>query len=168
MFLSRIPSRCRGLPVWMAASVAGAVLVAAPTAAASTGDDAGPATGSLGSLSVATGSASSGAHESAPYIADVQRVVGTDGTAFRVTLTDAGRTSWGPADEADAWSELVVLAPDVATPGMRQQFTCHWVFARVVEPERQTWSLESWRPPTSDVAMIAAGCNPETGGSSGS
>lgn len=124
--------------------------------------------GSLGSLAVATGSASSGAHEQPPYISEAFWVDGHAGTGpgLRVIPTEAGRTSWGPADEAAAWAELVTLAPDADTPGMRQQFACHWVFARVAEPERLAWTLEPWRPVVPDLVMIAARCNPEPGSSS--
>lgn len=146
---------------------------AAPAAAVSPsvshgGDTAGSATGSLGSLAVATGSASSDSHKPSPYIADVRWVNGITDRALRVTPTDAGLTSWGPTDEAAAWAELVALAPDAATPGMYQQFSCHWIFARVVDPTRRAWQIEPGRPVVPDAMMIATGCNPEGGLSSGS
>lgn len=169
MSLSRLSHASRAAAIGMAVTGAGALLIAAPAAAALPGEDAvGPATGSLGSLAVTTGSASSDSHEPSPYIADVRWVNGITDRALRVTPTDAGRTSWGPTDEADAWAEVLALAPDAATPGMRQQFSCHWVFARVVDPARRAWQFEPWRPTVPDAAMIATGCNPGTGSSSGS
>ncbi|MDV8003168.1 DUF2599 domain-containing protein, partial [Rhodococcus sp. IEGM 1408] len=147
------------------APAAAAPAAAAPAAAAPA---AGSATGSLGFLAVTTGSASSDSHKPSPYIADVQWVNGLTDRALRVTPTEAGRTSWGPRDEADAWAELVALEPGVDTPGMHQQFSCHWVFARVVDPTRRAWQFEPWRPVVPDAMMIATGCNPGSGSSSGS
>ena len=144
--------------------------MASPIAAATPGGSAGSSSGSIGSLAVVTGSASSGAHEQPPYIADAKWVAGTatTGPGLLVVPTGAGLTSWGPTDEAVAWAELLALAPDADTPGMRQQFACHWVFARVAEPERRAWSLEPWRPVVPDWAMIVSRCNPESGSSSSS
>lgn len=56
----------------------------------------------------------------------------------------------------DAWSELVVLAPDADRPGMAAQLTCHVVFA----PGKDVWHLEPWRPVVDDAEMITTRCNP--------
>lgn len=151
-----------------AAAFAAAVsVIAAPAAARASVDAPVPITGSLGSLAVTTGAASSGAHEPPPYIADA-KWVGTTNPVLWVTPTDAGRSSWGPTDAAVAWSEVLALIPEADTPVMRQQFTCHWIFARVVQPDRPEWHLESWRPLVPDVVMIATMCNPDANGSAAS
>ena len=56
--------------------------------------------------------------------------------------------------------EVLDLAPDAGTPGMREQFDCHWTWARVLEPDKPTWNLEPWRPPVGADLMAAEGCNP--------
>jgi hypothetical protein len=62
------------------------------------------------------------------------------------------------ADEA--WSEVLALAPDAATAGMKDQFVCHWKLAEIFEPGKTSWNLEPWRPPVSQQDMVSAGCNP--------
>lgn len=82
--------------------------------------------------------------------------------SLRVYPTPAGRAvaaQWGsPADAA--WAEVLAAAPDAATPGMREQFVCHWDYAELVEPGKTSWNLEPWRPVVSEVDMLDAGCNP--------
>ena len=63
------------------------------------------------------------------------------------------RAAWPPSNsdrstpEADeAWAEVLGLAPQADTPGMRDQFRCHWDFAENVEPGKTSWNLEPWRP----------------------
>lgn len=84
---------------------------------------------------------------------------------LRVYLTAAGREVAGQigktaAQTGAAWSEVVALAPDADTPGMRAQFRCHWNFAELAEPGKPTWDLEPWRPDVDDSVMLLAGCNP--------
>lgn len=152
-----------------ATAVLGAALVVVPVssanAASASGGD-GLLTGSLGSVVIGTGSASSGSHRPPPYIESAQWFGQGGESVLKITPTEAGRTSWGVDDEAVAWAEVVALAPDATSPGMRQQFACHWVFARVAEPDKPTWNLEPWRPVVPDAEMIAARCNPTTAGSS--
>jgi uncharacterized protein DUF2599 len=85
--------------------------------------------------------------------------------SLRVYPTASGRAaakalgSAGPeADEA--WSEVLALAPDAGTPGMQEQFRCHWELAEVLQPGKTSWNLEPWRPVVDDTAMIGSGCNP--------
>jgi hypothetical protein len=89
-------------------------------------------------------------------------------SSLRVYPTVSGRAaarqlgSAGP--EADgAWSEVLALAPDAGTPGMRQQFLCHWELAEVVQPGKPSWNLEPWRPVVDDTTMVGSGCNPGGG-----
>ena len=85
--------------------------------------------------------------------------------SLRVYPTASGRAaarslgSAGP-DAAEAWSEVLALAPDAATPGMREQFLCHWELAEALQPGKASWNLEPWRPVADDTAMIGSGCNP--------
>jgi uncharacterized protein DUF2599 len=85
--------------------------------------------------------------------------------SLRVYPTAAGRAaarqfgSAGP-DADEAWSEVLAHAPDAATPGMREQFLCHWELAEVVEPGKVSWNLEPWRPVVDAATMVGSGCNP--------
>ncbi|OBI46117.1 hypothetical protein A5707_21985 [Mycobacterium kyorinense] len=74
-------------------------------------------------------------------------------TAARQAVTDSTA-----ADEA--WAEVLRRAPNADTPGMRQQFVCHWQVAEFVEPGKTSWNLEPWRPVVDDATMIGSGCNP--------
>jgi Protein of unknown function (DUF2599) len=67
--------------------------------------------------------------------------------------------STGP-DADEAWSEVLALAPDAGTPGMREQFLCHWEVAEVLQPGKTSWNLEPWRPVVDDATMVGSGCNP--------
>jgi hypothetical protein len=85
--------------------------------------------------------------------------------SLRVYPTASGRVaaralgSAGP-DADEAWSEVLALAPDAGTPGMREQFLCHWEVAEVLQPGKTSWNLEPWRPVVDDTTMIGSGCNP--------
>jgi Protein of unknown function (DUF2599) len=85
--------------------------------------------------------------------------------SLRVYPTTSGRAaarqlgSAGP-DADEAWSEVLALAPDAGTPGMREQFLCHWELAEVLEPGKVSWNLEPWRPVVDATTMIGSGCNP--------
>ena len=85
--------------------------------------------------------------------------------SLRVYPTPSGRAaaktlgSDGP-DAEEAWSEVLAMAPDAGTPGMREQFLCHWEVAEVLQPGKTSWNLEPWRPVVDDTTMIGSGCNP--------
>lgn len=101
-----------------------------------------------------------------PYVSRTSWQQYGDGlTSLRVYPTPAGREVAGgigkTAAQADeAWSEVLALAPNANTPGMRAQFICHWNFAELAEPGKTSWDLEPWRPAVDDNAMVLAGCNP--------
>lgn len=84
--------------------------------------------------------------------------------SLRVYPTSSGRVAAGrlgsEADADEAWSEVLALAPDANTAGMRAQFVCHWQMAEIVQPGKISWNLEPWRPVVDDSTMIASGCNP--------
>jgi hypothetical protein len=85
--------------------------------------------------------------------------------SLRVYPTASGRAAArqpGSADpDADeAWSEVLAQAPDADTPGMRDQFLCHWELAEVVQPGKASWNLEPWRPVVDPTTMVDSGCNP--------
>jgi hypothetical protein len=98
-----------------------------------------------------------------PYV-DHTKWTQWDGRAsLRVYPTQAGRraSGLGTAPQADeAWSEVLNLAPDADTPGMRSQFMCHWNFAEAAAPGKPSWNLEPWRPVVDEVQMLTAHCNP--------
>jgi hypothetical protein len=103
-----------------------------------------------------------------PFIDHAQWSQWNQLSSLRVYPTASGRAaarqrgSAGPeADEA--WSEVLAVAPDAGTPGMRQQFRCHWELAEVLQPGKPSWNLEPWRPVVDDATMVGAGCNPGGG-----
>jgi hypothetical protein len=102
----------------------------------------------------------------APGYIDHTTWVSYDGLpTLRVYLTGAGREVAGEfgktAGQTDrAWGQVLALAPDADTPGMRSQFLCHWRFAEFAQPGKPSWDLEPWRPDVDESAMLLAGCNP--------
>ncbi|NKY85205.1 DUF2599 domain-containing protein [Nocardia veterana] len=83
-----------------------------------------------------------------------------DGRRLHVYPTPAGRADQFPAALDRAWSEIVADAPDADSPGMYDQFRCHWVWARMVAPNKPAWNLEPWRPAVGYQATVQALCNP--------
>ncbi len=103
-----------------------------------------------------------------PFVEHTQWVRWNQLPSLRVYPTASGRAaarqlgSAGPeADEA--WAELLAQAPDAGTPGMREQFLCHWELAEVLQPGKPSWNLEPWRPLVDDTTMVSSGCNPGGG-----
>jgi hypothetical protein len=102
---------------------------------------------------------------SAPFIDHTQWAQWNQLPSLRVYPTPSGRAaarqlgSSGP-DADEAWSEVLAMAPDAATPGMREQFLCHWELAEVFQPGKVSWNLEPWRPVVDGATMIDSGCNP--------
>ncbi|MFI6361963.1 DUF2599 domain-containing protein [Nocardia sp. NPDC050630] len=85
---------------------------------------------------------------------------GVDGPRLLVYPTEAGRREAFPNTEGRAWQEVLTQSPDADTPGMRDQFVCHWVWARMVQPDKESWNLEPWRPVVGYQATVQASCNP--------
>ncbi len=81
------------------------------------------------------------------------------GRTLRIYPTALGRTYDAPDGADIAWAEVVALAPDAQTPGMRMQFDCHW-YGRVFIPDKPSWNLEPWRPQVDEGLMAASRCNP--------
>ena len=105
---------------------------------------------------------------SPPFIDHTQWVGDGRQTSLRVYPTASGREAAGqlgktPAQIDEAWSEILALAPDADTPGMRSQFVCHWRLAEFAEPGKSSWNLEPWRPVVDDNTMLLDGCNPGGG-----
>ena len=99
------------------------------------------------------------------YIDQVTWVRYDELPTLRVYPTGIGRQVAGElgktaAQTEQAWSEVLALAPDARTPGMRSQFLCHWRFAEFAEPGKSSWDLEPWRPAVDEGAMLLSGCNP--------
>ena len=98
-----------------------------------------------------------------PYIDHVQWAKWGDMSSLRVYPTQSGRraslvATTSAADEA--WAEVLTLSPDADTPGMRDQFMCHWELAELAEPGKVSWNLEPWRNKVSDEEMVESHCNP--------
>lgn len=83
-----------------------------------------------------------------------------DGPRLLVYPTQAGRLEAFPDTDERAWQEVLAQSPDADTPGMRDQFVCHWVWARMVQPNKESWNLEPWRPAVGYQATVQASCNP--------
>lgn len=95
-----------------------------------------------------------------PLVASARWADSAYGATLKVAPTEAGRTASGPADARVAWEEVLTLAPDADTPGMWEQFDCHWTWARLLEPDKPTWNVEPWRPVVDEGQMVAEACNP--------
>ena len=82
-------------------------------------------------------------------------------SSLRVYPTAAGRRASTHFDRPDqAWAEVLKLAPEADSPGMREQFTCHWRFAELAQRGKTSWNLEPWRPRVGGITMIMSRCNP--------
>ncbi|MFN3338884.1 MAG: DUF2599 domain-containing protein [Dietzia sp.] len=152
------PDSARSL---MAAAALLAVAAAGGCSDAGTGPEAGPSEDEATSSSspvVPPPQASPTAP--VPLIASTTWADSDFGVTLKVAPTPAGREAWGALDADSAWQEVLQLAPDAGTPGMREQFDCHWTWARILEPDKRTWNLEPWRPVVADEQMLAEGCNP--------
>ncbi|WP_238845141.1 DUF2599 domain-containing protein [Nocardia terpenica] len=137
-----------------------------PTAKATT---AGPAIAARPAATTTRTSIPSAASIAAPMVdpyADsplIDRTEWTDdpdGHRLRVYPSAAGRAdTFAPALDR-AWGEVLASAPDADTPGMYDQFKCHWQWARVMMPNKPSWNLEPWRPAVGYEATVQAMCNP--------
>ncbi|MGW6726098.1 DUF2599 domain-containing protein [Nocardia sp. NPDC055029] len=95
-----------------------------------------------------------------PLIDHVTWTETIDGARLLVVPTVAGRKTSTPGTDELAWQEVLALDADADAPGMRDQFLCHWVWARMVAPDKPSWNLEPWRPDVGYSATVSANCNP--------
>ncbi|MBB0970495.1 DUF2599 domain-containing protein [Dietzia aerolata] len=95
-----------------------------------------------------------------PFVASATWGGSDYGVTLRVAPTPSALRAGGFDDADLAWAEVLRLAPDADTPGMREQFDCHWTWARLLEPDKPTWNLEPWRPVVEADRMLLEGCNP--------
>lgn len=95
-----------------------------------------------------------------PFIESARWTTTEQGPSLQVFPTESGRYIPGESALDTAWSEVVALDSTADSPGMKDQFACHWRFARIVEPEKTSWNLEPWRPVVTESEMIASRCNP--------
>lgn len=95
-----------------------------------------------------------------PLIDSTEWTDAVDGRRLLVYPTTAGRADTYPTAGDRAWQEVLGLSPDADTPGMRDQFLCHWEWARVVAPKKPSWNLEPWRPAVGYQETVNALCNP--------
>ncbi|MFD8493712.1 DUF2599 domain-containing protein [Amycolatopsis sp. NPDC059657] len=82
------------------------------------------------------------------------------GPRLAVFPTEYGRTSAPASAWASAWNEVVALAPSANQQNMKDQFRCHYDFARATAPDKPSWNLEQWRPDVGYLATVLAQCNP--------
>jgi hypothetical protein len=104
-----------------------------------------------------------------PFVDHTQWARWNQLSSLRVYPTESGRAAsrrlGSSSPEADeAWAEVLAQAPQADTPGMHDQFRCHWDFAETAEPGKVSWNLEPWRPVVDDATMVSSGCNPGGGG----
>lgn len=102
---------------------------------------------------------------SPPFVDHTEWVHWDGGSSLRVYPTSSGRAAARQlgadgTDADEAWSEVLALAPDANTPGMREQFVCHWEAAEFAQPGKTSWNIEPWRPVVDATEMIRSGCNP--------
>jgi hypothetical protein len=102
---------------------------------------------------------------SPPFVDHTEWVNWGRGSSLQVYPTPSARAAarqLGTAgtDAGEAWSEVLALAPDADTPGMREQFICHWQVAEFAQPGKTSWNLEPWRPVVDATEMVRSGCNP--------
>ncbi|WP_228001772.1 DUF2599 domain-containing protein [Nocardia australiensis] len=90
----------------------------------------------------------------------VEWTEGVDGARLLVFPTEAGRQTTFPGSDERAWQEVLGQSADADSPGMRDQFICHWDWARLVSPNKPSWNLEPWRPAVGHQATVQASCNP--------
>ncbi|WP_280422173.1 DUF2599 domain-containing protein [Nocardia carnea] len=95
-----------------------------------------------------------------PLIDRLEWTSNIDGPRLMVYPTRAGRDTTFPGAVLRAWQEIGTLDPAADTPGMWDQFRCHWEWARLIAPDKPTWNLEPWRPPVGYDATVGAACNP--------
>ncbi|AYF75348.1 DUF2599 domain-containing protein [Nocardia yunnanensis] len=135
----------------------------APAAASATGSPA-PAPAPTGSAAPIAGPSPSvptvDPYPDQPLIDHTEWTDEIDGRRLHVYPTEAGRKDTFPAALDRAWQEVRADAPDADTPGMFDQFRCHWEWARVVAPDKPSWNLEPWRPAVGYDATVSALCNP--------
>jgi hypothetical protein len=115
---------------------------------------------SVSASSVSASSVSASSVRSAPLIDHVRWTSTDKGRQLQVFPTPAGRTDSTAQAPARAWAEVLAAAPEADSPGMHDQFLCHWNFARLVDPDKASWNLEPWRAAAGYPATVAAGCNP--------
>ncbi|MBO1754036.1 DUF2599 domain-containing protein [Allobranchiibius sp. CTAmp26] len=94
------------------------------------------------------------------YVARVRWVPDARGRSLRVYPTAAARTTQDPAARTTAWRQVVHVAPAANTVTMHAQFDCHWSYARIADPSKPSWNLETWRPVVSAQTMFDTRCNP--------
>ncbi|WP_067860712.1 DUF2599 domain-containing protein [Nocardia shimofusensis] len=95
-----------------------------------------------------------------PLIERVEWTESQDGARLLVFPTRAGRDTTFPRAEERAWAEIRAHSPAAESPGMYDQFVCHWHWARLVQPDKPSWNLEPWRPAVGYEGTVAASCNP--------
>ncbi|MFI6865862.1 DUF2599 domain-containing protein [Nocardia sp. NPDC050406] len=95
-----------------------------------------------------------------PLIDHTEWTDAVDGRRLLVYPTTAGRADTYPTAGDRAWQEILTATPEADTPGMRDQFLCHWEWARLVAPDKPSWNLEPWRPAVGYQETVDALCNP--------
>lgn len=136
------------------AVTAAAALLAIAAATGCARDGPGPAGAVVDAV------ATSSSRVPAPLIAAATWADSEFGATLEVAPTPAGRAAGDALAAAEAWREVLQLAPAADSPGMWEQFDCHWTWARLLEPDKPSWNIEPWRPVVDPDRMLAEGCNP--------
>lgn len=165
-----MPLRCRRIrtvrPPLGAALLTGALLLTGCAADSSESADAAPSAPATSAPATTADSVATplpppvDPFAGQPLIDHTTWTEGRDGARLLVFPTAAGRATTFPDAGARAWQEVLAQRPDAGTPGMRDQFLCHFVWARAVVPNKESWNLEPWRPDVGYQATVQANCNP--------
>ncbi|WP_431951259.1 DUF2599 domain-containing protein [Nocardia lijiangensis] len=99
-------------------------------------------------------------YEGIPLVDHVEWTENVDGARLLVFPSEPGRRTTYPGSDERAWQEVLAQSPAADTPGMRDQFVCHWDWARLVQPNKPSWNIEPWRPAVGYPATVQASCNP--------
>ncbi len=119
-----------------------------------------PAAATSSAASPAAPAPTTAAYGGPALIDHVRWTSNSRGRALHVYPTEAGRTTNGTPARAAAWQEVIRASPEADTASLRDQFNCHWDFARIVDPHKTSWDLEAWRPDVGYASVVAAQCNP--------
>lgn len=150
------------LAVCVAAALAGCGPAEEPTASASTTTTATTPTRTTPRVpaTIAPPTTTVDPYAGQPLIDHVSWTENVDGPRLQIFPTVAGRKTAAPGADQLAWAEVLAADATADSPGMFDQFRCHWVWARMVAPDKPSWNLEPWRPDVGYPATVSANCNP--------
>ncbi|WP_336082308.1 DUF2599 domain-containing protein [Nocardia sp. SSK8] len=131
-----------------------------PASASTTTTPVAPSTTARTPATIAPPTTTVDPYAGQPLIDHLTWTENIDGPRLEVYPTVAGRKTAVADGDQLAWQEVLALDATAESPGMFDQFRCHWVWARMVAPDKPSWNIEPWRPDVGYPATVAANCNP--------